>query len=69
MGDLTTEELGMLDLVGTETERRLVAEVRRHRATMRRLETWIEQMQSPAHAMNRYIVRCLQGRIKGDSNG
>jgi hypothetical protein len=32
MEDLTTEELGMIDVVGTETEKRMLAEIRRNRA-------------------------------------
>lgn len=32
MADLNIEELGMLDVVGSDIERRMVSEIRRHRA-------------------------------------
>jgi hypothetical protein len=85
-GDLTPEQLEgmelwdrdvMLDIrhrvVGAMLARRAVAEVRRHRATMKRLEKWADQLESAridrAGSVGPFIAAELRNRMKGGGNG
>jgi hypothetical protein len=85
-GDLTPEQLDGMDMwdrdvmlderhrvVGAMLVRRAVAEIRRHRAVMRRLEFWAEQLEEPVAGVvtdarpgvGGFIAQELRNRING----
>jgi hypothetical protein len=83
-GDLTPEQLDGMDMwdrdvmlderhrvVGAMLIRRAVAEIRRHRAVMRRLEFWANQLEGSVAVTDArpgvggFIAQELRNRIKG----
>lgn len=74
MGDLTVEELGMLDVVGTDIERRMLAEIRRQRAMVERLELYIAALDNSGPEdggthTHVAIAAELRNRMKEPSHG